>query len=141
MSLFEINYLFFSNQIICIFLFVIENMLTTVLAASFSPHFLWRLQVKLVPYLEFMNTFSEKLRTYTFLEMIFIVGEIKSITLKVWKIKSRIGFWVIMNCRYWMQLPQQRSWHFLIPYINFSTKWSIHITKWTVVNQYLRFTK
>ena len=35
------------------------------------------------------NTLSETLRTYTFLVMVFIVGEIKSIMLKVWKIKLR----------------------------------------------------
>ena len=35
------------------------------------------------------NTLSETLRTYTFLIMVFIVDEIKSIILKVWETKSR----------------------------------------------------
>ena len=45
------------------------------------------------------------------------------------------------NCRYWMQLPQHRIWHFLPRFINFSSKWWIHMTEWAVGNQSLRFTK
>ena len=50
----------------------------------FTPFFV----VKLVIYPGFSNTLSEALRTYTFLVMVLIVGEIKPIMLKVWKIKS-----------------------------------------------------
>ena len=63
-------------------------MFTRVLPASFSLHALRRPQVKLVRYPRFSNTLSETLRKYTFLVIIFIFGEIKSIMLKAWKIKS-----------------------------------------------------
>ena len=41
----------------------------------------------------------------------------------------------------WMYLPQHRSWHFLPRFINFSSKWSIHMTQWAVGNQSFGFTK
>ena len=47
--------------------------------------------VKLVIYPGFSNVLSETLRTYTFLVMVSIVGQIKSIIRKVWKIKPRIA--------------------------------------------------
>ena len=42
--------------------------------------------IKLVIHAGFSNSLCETLRTYTFLVMLFIVGEIMSIMLKVWKI-------------------------------------------------------
>ena len=51
----------------------------------FTPFFV----IKLVINPRFNNALSETLRTYTFLVMVFIVREIMSIMLKVWKIKSR----------------------------------------------------
>ena len=45
------------------------------------------LVLKLVLYPGFINTLSETLRTYTFLVMFFVAGEIKPIMLKVLKIK------------------------------------------------------
>ena len=49
----------------------------------FTPSFV----VKLVIYPEFSNALSETLRTYTFL--VIIVGQIKSVMLRVWKTNSR----------------------------------------------------
>ena len=53
--------------------------------------------VKLVIYPGFSNAVCETLRIYTFLVMVFIVGEIRSIMLKVWKIKSRNAILVAVN--------------------------------------------
>ena len=49
----------------------------------FTPFFV----IKLVIYPGFSNALSETLRTYTSLAMVFILGQIMSIMLKVWKIK------------------------------------------------------
>ena len=43
--------------------------------------------IKLVIYPGFSNALYETLRTYTSLAMVFIVGQIMSTMLKVWKIK------------------------------------------------------
>ena len=75
-----------SNRFISMFLFLIKNMFTRVLAASFSPHSLWRSEVKWVLHPGFSNTLCETLRTYSILGMFFTVGEIKSVMRKVWKI-------------------------------------------------------
>ena len=62
--LFEINYMFFYNRTICIFLFVIKIFVNHSPGCKFfTPFFM----VKLVIYPEFSNTLSETLRTYTFL--------------------------------------------------------------------------
>ena len=117
MSLFEINYLFFSNQVIFIFLFVIKKYVALhkkwifplriwshLLKKSLMENFifcavfitvlaaLWRSKVKLVLYPAFSNSLLETLRTYTVLAIVFIVGEIKSIMLMVWKIKHAVVY-------------------------------------------------
>ena len=66
------------------FLFVIK---TSVYYSPGGKFFTSFFVIKLVMYPGFSNALSETLRTYTFLVMIFI-GEIVSIILKVWKIKS-----------------------------------------------------
>ena len=115
MSLFEINYLFFSNQVIFTFLFVIKKYVSLhkkwifplsiwsyLLKKSLMENFifcavfitvlaaLWRSKVKLVLYPAFSNTLPELLRKYTVLAIVFIVGEIKSIMLMVCKIKHAV---------------------------------------------------
>ena len=71
------------------FLFVIKIFIYYSPGGKFFTPFFVKSQVKLVIYPGFSNPLSETLRTYIFLVMVFIVGEIKSIMLKVWKIKSR----------------------------------------------------
>ena len=69
----------------------------------------------------------------------FVFWEISWEWWESWKVTD----WTLShyNCRYWIYLPQQRSWHFLSRLINFSSKLSIHMTEWVVGNQYLQFSK
>ena len=76
------------------FLFVIIKKCFDSPGTSFPPHSLQRSQAKLVLYSRFSDTFSEALQTYTFLVMIFIVGEIKSTRVKYWKIKHAMKYLV-----------------------------------------------
>ena len=80
--LFETNY----QTIHFMFLFVIKISVYYSPGGKFSTPFF---VIKLVIHPGFSNVLSETLWTYIFLLMVFTVGEIKSIMLKVWKIKSR----------------------------------------------------
>ena len=63
MSLFEINYLFFSNQVIFTFFFVIKiSVYYSPGGKFFTPFFV----IKLLTYPGFSYALSETLRTYTF---------------------------------------------------------------------------
>ena len=65
------------------FLYVIKISIYYSPGGRFSTPFF---VVKLVMYPGFSNALSETLRTYAFLVMVIVVGQIKSIMLKVWKI-------------------------------------------------------
>ena len=84
---------FLTKSFVC-FCSLLKNGFTRVVAASVSPHSLWRSQVKLVLYPRFCNTLSETLQIYTF----FIIG------LYCWwnKINNAKGLEnEIMQCNIW----------------------------------------
>ena len=88
--LFEFNY----QMSHFMFLFVIKmSVYYSPGGKFFTPFFM----IKLVIHPGFSIVLSETLWTYTFLLMVFTVGEIKPIMLKVWKIKSRSAIFMYLH--------------------------------------------
>ena len=124
LSLFEINYSicsFLIHSFIC-FCLLLKRYVYCIPAISFPFHSLWRSHVKLVLFPRYNNILSETLQLYKFIVIFFIVDamkSMKSIILKVWKIKSHNEILGVVRppwdcCSTWSScsilLPVATSW-------------------------------